>query len=190
MPTRKLYRVFPWVEDVEEEEPGSALYVPRQGAGRFDNPKEYAILYASNTAEGAIAEAFGRFPRWTSTMLAGIPTLTGSRHALAVFKVDETLEFCDLDDPKTLLEWGLRPSDVVNREYQTTQATALRIFLSSRYQGLSWWSYYHPVWNSVGIWRRAEMSKWTGIQLLTVAPLSITDNEIRAAAQAIVRMIE
>lgn len=189
MPTRKLYRVFPWVEDADDEEPGGALYVPRQGAGRFDNLKEYAVLYASNAADGAIAEAFGRFPRWTSTMLAGSPTLPGSRHALAVIELDEAVEFCNLDDPKVLLEWDLRPSDVVNREYQTTQTAALRIFMSMRYQGLCWWSYYNPAWRSIGIWRKAGISQWRGIRLLHVQPLSITDGEIQAAARAIVRMI-
>jgi hypothetical protein len=73
-----LYRVFPYLADAAKSEPGGALYVPPQGGGRIDNPGKYSVLYLSDAAAGAVAEAFGRFPEWTPAILEGGPSLPGS----------------------------------------------------------------------------------------------------------------
>jgi hypothetical protein len=184
VPTRKLYRVFPWLASAAVDDPGGALYVPAQGAGRFDNPGNYEILYLAESPEAAIAEAFGRHPLWTPSMLAGIPALKSSAHALASVELHDVARLCDLDDARTLARLRLRPSDVVNRDYSVTQAAALRIFTSLPVVGLRWWSFYNPAWGSVGIWDRAALGA------VNVQALSITDAAVSAAASTILRMIQ
>src|SRR5271154_2401025 len=103
-------------------------------------------------AKALSPEAFGRFPLWTQEMIDGLPSLPGSRHAFATIEVDERARICDLNDAARLVTLGLRPSEVVEREYARTQAVALQLFLSGGYDGLMWWSYYEPSWNSVGLW--------------------------------------
>ncbi len=74
-----LYRVFPYLKSAANTEPGGAFYIPGQGGGRADNPEIYSVLYFSDAAAGAIAEAFGRFPEWTRAMLAGSQLAARSR---------------------------------------------------------------------------------------------------------------
>ena len=87
---------------------------------------------ASDAEAGAIAEAFGRFPEWTPAILEGSPNLPGSLRALARYSLSETAKICDLDDPEQLRLLGLRPSDVVSRDYGRTRAWARRIYESWR----------------------------------------------------------
>jgi hypothetical protein len=184
VPIRKLYRVFPWLASAADDEPGGALYVPAQGAGRFDNPGEYEISYFSESREGAIAEAFGRLPVWTQSMLDGVPALASSVHALATVELAGSALLCDLDDAKTLVSLSLRPSDVVNRDYTVTQAAALHIFTSNAVAGLRWWSYYNPPWGNIGIWDRGMFGA------VTVQRLTIADSAVFAAARTISRLIQ
>jgi hypothetical protein len=124
---------------------------PVQGAGRLDNPERYLVLYAADSAAGAVAEAFGNHGIWTDQLFSGRPNLPGSCTALAEIDADGA-RFLDLDDPRTLLERGLRPSMVVTRDRAVTQAWALRAFEEKRWAGARWWSYYDPRWGSYGIW--------------------------------------
>ncbi|MBI1790737.1 MAG: RES domain-containing protein, partial [Acidobacteria bacterium] len=80
-----LYRVLPFLAAAAEDEPGGALYIPPQGGGRLDNPELYSVLYLSDAASGAIAEAFGRFPEWSPAILEGSPGMPGSVRALAKY---------------------------------------------------------------------------------------------------------
>jgi RES domain-containing protein len=124
---------------------------PVQGAGRVDNPAHYRVLYASDCATGAVAEAFGNHDQWTDQLLAGRPDLPGSRTALAEFEAHD-LAALDLDDPQALLERELRPSRVVTRDRTVTQEWALRIYREERWGGIRWWSYHDPRAGSFGIW--------------------------------------
>jgi len=117
-----LYRVFPYRAASRQDEPGAALFVPPQGGGRIDNPGTYDVLYMSDSAAGAIAEAFGRFPEWTPAMLEGGASLPGSVRAVARYRLADAARICNLDDPKQLLALGLRPSDVVSRDYARSRA--------------------------------------------------------------------
>ena len=184
MPTRSLYRVFPCLRGAADTDPGGAHYVPPQGAGRFDNPAQYEIFYAADSAEAAIAEAFGRHPLWTASMLGGIPTLPGSVHALATYGLDDASTLYDLDDAANLVALKLRPSDVVNRDYTVTQALALRIFTMGTVSGLRWWSFYNPAWVNCGVSNPAALS------VITVQPLSLTDAMLTSAARTSSRLIE
>jgi RES domain len=183
VPTRKVYRVFPWLRGAAETDPGGALYVPPQGAGRFDNPAQYEIFYVAESPEAAIAEAFGRHPLWTASMLGGVPTLPGSVHALAAYELDDAVPLFDLDDAQNLVALKLRPSDVVNRDYTVTQAIALQIFMTGATSGLRWWSFYNPAWANNGVWNKAALS------VLSVQPLSIADATLVGAARTIFRLI-
>lgn len=150
-----LYRVFPYVPTAAVNEPGGAAYVPPQGGGRLDNPGIYSVLYLSDAPAGAIAEAFGRFPEWTAAILEGSPSLPGSARAVARFHLPDDAPICNLDDPVLLQRLGLRPSDIVSRDYTRSRAWAQRIYEQGEqggWFGVRWWSYYDSQWASFGLW--------------------------------------
>lgn len=178
-----LYRVLPFLASAGPGEPGGALYIPPQGGGRLDNPDLYSILYLSDAASGAIAEAFGRFPEWSPAILAGSPSLPGSAPAIARYRLDDKAHLCDLDDPRQLGVLRLRPSDVVSRDYDRTRAWARRIYEHRRWAGVRWWSCYDPRWASVGLWQLDQL------KLEEVLPLRLDDPALMEASRIIVRRI-
>jgi hypothetical protein len=179
-----LYRVFPFLSRAGPGEPGGALYLPpSQGGGRLNNPDLYSVFYASSTEAGAVAEAFGRFPEWTPAILEGSPSLPGSSGAIAHYRLAETAPICDLDDPTQLVSLGLRPSEVVSRDYARTREWAARIHRQGGWVGVRWWSYYDPRWSSFGLWDLA------GVSLLHVRTLRLDDAAILEAAHVICRQI-
>jgi hypothetical protein len=178
-----VYRVLPFLASASHEDPGGALHVPPQGAGRLDAPDRYSVLYVSDAAAGAIAETFGRFPEWAPAMLAGSPALPGSVRALATYRLTTETRVCDLDDPAQLLARNLRPSDVVSREYSRTRGWARRVHGERRWIGVRWWSYYDARWASMGLWDVG------GLALDTVRPLRLDDPALVEASRIIVRRI-
>jgi hypothetical protein len=178
-----LYRVFPYLASAPADEPGGALYIPPQGGGRLDNADLYYVLYLSDAAAGAMAEAFGRFPEWTGAILEGSPSLPGSVRALARYRLADKARICDLDDPRRLRALSLRPSDVVSRDYARTRGWARRIYESGAWAGVRWWSYYDPRWASFGLWDRRRLT------LAGVEPVGIDDPAFVEAARTIVRRI-
>ncbi len=147
-----LFRVFPYAANADPDEPGGPLHTPRQGAGRLDNPESYSVLYLSDAAAGAIAEAFGRFPEWTPAILRGSPSLPGSVRAIARYHLQDELPVCNLDDPDRLSALRLRPSEIVSRDYARTRVWAREIYDQGAWVGVRWWSYYDPRWGSIGLW--------------------------------------
>jgi hypothetical protein len=178
-----LYRVFPFLPEAAADEPGGALYVPSQGGGRLDNPNLYSVFYAADSEPGAIAEAFGRFPEWTPAVLEGSPSLPGSRRAIAHYRLTETAALCDLDDPAQLVALGLRPSEIVSREYPRTREWAGRIYRQGDWIGVRWWSYYDPRWRSFGLWDIRQLS------LVEVRMLRLEDAAMIEAARVICRRV-
>jgi hypothetical protein len=180
----RLYRVFPYDSGARPHEPGGALFRARGGYGRIDNPERYRTLYASSHPEGAVAEALGRFPEWTADVLWG----TAGPRALAAYDLEDresgAPRYYDLDDAANLLSQGLRPSRVVTRDRQTTQAWALRIFEQGSDDGVAWWSYYVPEWRSVGLWEIERLRPAAPPE-----PLSLTHPSLRLAATAIARIV-
>lgn len=154
-----------------------------RGAGRIDNPSLYSVLYLSDEAAGAIAEAFGRFPEWSPAMLEGSPALPGSQRAIARFECGSEVAVCDLDDAARLLALGLRPSEVVTRDYTRTRAWARAVYEQGEWSGVRWWSYYDARWGSIGLWNTE------GLELVNVRPLGIDDADLIAASRAITRRI-
>jgi hypothetical protein len=153
-----FYRVFPFLPKAAPGEPGGALYMPPQGGGRLDNPDLFSVLYLGDSAAGAVAEAFGRFPEWPASLFEGSPSLPGSSRALARYHLPETARLCDLDDPDQLRALRLRPSEVVSRDYTLTRAWARRIHEQGRWAGVRWWSYYDPRWASAGLWKTGRLT--------------------------------
>jgi hypothetical protein len=175
--------VLPFLANARPNEPGGALYVPRQGGGRLDNPELYAVLYLSDAASGAIAEAFGRFLEWTPAILAGSPSLPGSTRAIARYRLSDEAPLCDLDDPDQLKRLRLRPSEVVSRDYGRTRSWTRRIYEQRQWIGVRWWSYYDPRWASVGLW---DISR---LEVEEVRPLRLDDPALVEASRTIARRI-
>jgi hypothetical protein len=178
-----LFRVFPYLPAAGASEPGGALFIPPQSAGRLDNPESYRVLYVSGSPSGAIAEAFGRFPEWTPAIFSGSSGLPGSVRALASYRLPDETPICDLDDPRQLLDLGLKPSDVVSRDYTRTRAWAKRIYEQGRWAGVSWWSFYGPQWVSLGLWEAGSLT------LEEVHPLHLEDPALIESARTILRKI-
>jgi hypothetical protein len=151
-----------------------------QGAGRIDNPEHYRALYASDSAAGAVAEAFGNHATWTPHLLAGRPDLAGSVRALAALDAGET-DVLDLDDARQLVRRQLRPSSVVTRERAVTQEWALRAFEEKRWSGVRWWSYYDSRWGAFGLWNFKD------VRVLDVIPLTPEHPALLEAAAILAR---
>jgi hypothetical protein len=163
---------------------------PRQGAGRIDDPlKEYLVLYLADTAEAAVAEAFGRYPEWRSTIFDVPPAApANARRALFTYQGDPRV--CDLDDSRRLVECGLRPSRVVTRDRDVTQEWARAIYerttpddAAREFAGVSWWSYYNPDWSSVGLWD-------VDLSVEEVEILNLDSLIVQETADEIARVIE
>jgi hypothetical protein len=149
----------------------------------LDNPDLFVVLYCSDSPAGAIAEAFGRFPKWTPAVLEGSPGLPGSTRALARYRLADDARLCDLDDPEQLQTLDLRPSDVVSRDYARTRAWARRIFKQHIWAGVRWWSYYDPRWASVGLWETDRLT------IEEVRKLRLDDAALLEASRVIVRRV-
>ena len=162
----QVYRVFPHDPAAGPDEPGHPLHVhPDQGTGQWDNPDRYGAVYVAASAEGAIGETFAHLSRWTPTMLP-VPTVRNGVRALGVYRIEEEVTpLLDLDDARTLLDRGLRPTDVVIRNRPRTQQIALRVHGEARWAGLSWWSMHRPQWTLYVLWRP------TALVVVAVEPL-------------------
>jgi hypothetical protein len=175
--------VFPFLPQAGAGEPGSALYLPPQGGRRLDNPDLYSVFYGGDRKAGAVAESFGRFPEWPAAILDGSPALPGSSRAIARFHLADTARICDLDDPAQLAALGLRPSDIVSRDYARTRNWARRIYQEPGWAGVRWWSYYDPRWTSYGLWETGALA------LADVRVLRLDDAAVGEAARTIARGI-
>jgi hypothetical protein len=139
----------------------------------------YNELYLSDSAAGAIGETFGRFPVWDDAMLEH----PRGRYAIAAFELGE-LPICDLDDARALVRLNLKPTDVITRNRALTQAWGRALFNEGGWIGVSWWSYYVPEWTNVALWDIGSL------RLDHVRALTIASSEVRAAADAIARLIK
>jgi hypothetical protein len=137
-----LWRLVPWRAQAAPAQPGGALWFPRelQGLGRHDNPDRYGCLYVSHAPVSAVAEALAPF-RASGTLSPEMLVRAGLPLALARLELDDRGPLVDLDDPRVLLDSGLRPSRVATRARAVTQAYAARLFDEiPDAVGLRWWS--------------------------------------------------
>jgi hypothetical protein len=188
-----LYRVFPYLPGVRDGLPGSALHLHRpQGGGRWDNPALYDTWYLSTSPEGAIAETFGNLPEWGPTMFE-TPFLPGGRRALATFSVPDDLSMVNLDDAQTLVERGMRPTQVVIRNPGYTQGQAARAFAerdslgNRRWAGISWWSFHRPIFTNLALWETATSP--APLTLVSETLLDLDDPTVVESARILARPI-
>jgi hypothetical protein len=182
-----LWRVCVWSSaQGDPARNGHPLYVwPNQGAGRVDDPAgEYLVLYAGDSAAGAVAEHLGNYARWTPAVLEPPPSAPpGSVLALARIAGDP--QVLDLDDPYVLVEQGLRPSSVVSRDRTVTQRWARALFDSGEHAGVTWWSYRDPRWASYGLWDHMGLTLADDPE-----PLTLSHPAVVEASQVTSRVIE
>ena len=175
-----LFRVFPYDPGAAELESGGALFRPVGGFARIDNPELYRTLYAADTPECALAEQFGSLPIWYPEMLVHAE---GRPYVVATLAVPNSLTIWRTNDARNLEKFGLNPTDVITRNRKKTQAWAARVFELSRYDGISWWSYYNPDWTAYGLWNLKDL------KVVDVHRLDIGDTIIAGAARSIVRNV-
>jgi hypothetical protein len=76
---------------------------------------------------------------------------------LLSFHLPDDAPICNLDDPVPLQTLGLRPSDIVSRDYTRRRAWAQRIYERGGWFGVTWWSYYDSQWASFGLWNFGQL---------------------------------
>jgi hypothetical protein len=174
-----VYRVFPRDPGARADQPGGPLWWPRfyQGDSRHDNPPEYACMYASESAVGAVTEVIAAFRnhRILSPRMLISP---GGPLAIVTLELDGDAEVLDLDRPRVLVEERLPPSHVATHDREITQAYAARIHeRHPKAVGLRWWSTLESLWANVTLFDRAQPR-------LADAPreLTVEDPVVREAA--------
>ncbi len=176
----RLYRAFPYNSRAATEDPGGALLLSGGGTSRIDNPQLYHTLYAAFQPECAIAELFGAVAVWNAEMLVHA---NGDPYVVATIQIPDDPALWNMDDAKHLAMLRLKPSDVISRDREKTQAWAARVFAMRAYRGIRWWSYYTPLWTSSGLW---DLS---GAEVQGIERLSIDSPVLLLAAETIVRVI-
>lgn len=176
----RLWRTVPLDRRAAAEEPGGALWFPReqQGYGRHDNPDLYGCLYVSEDAVSAVAEALAAF-RGTGALTASMLIRLGRPLALAELEIADDAVVIDLDEPKLLGSAGLRPSRVATRHRPITQGIAADLYSADDDAvGLRWWSTIESTWINRTLFDRAAGV----LTLVDVAELRIDDPVVRDAA--------
>lgn len=175
-----LSRVFPYLPSAPAGKPGHPLYVhPAQGSGRFDNPALYLAWYMSAETVSAVGESFASISVWRDEMFE-FPHIPGSRKALGTYELAGDLPYVDLDDPQRLVELGVRPSQVIERNRPYTQGLAARIYAERKYNGIRWWSFYWPQWRVYCLWEITP-------KIAEIDELSMTHSAVVDAAQTLVK---
>jgi hypothetical protein len=179
----RLWRVFPWDPGAAPRSRGHAFWVPQtiQGASRHDNPDLYGAVYLSENAVAAIAEHLVHLRG--QLLEDGDLERSGLRLALTSFEAPIEGRLWDLDDPPTLVDRRLRPSQVATRSREVTRRQAADLFRARpRRDGIRWWSTLEASWIHVTLFDRA-----LGRLSLAAEPesLRIAHPAVRAAAKEI-----
>jgi hypothetical protein len=175
-----LYRVFPYLSGASAGQPGHPLYVhPTQGTGRFDNPSHYLAWYIAAEAVSAVGESFAHLSTWRDEMFE-FPHIPGSRKALGIYDLPDDLPYVDLDDPQRLVDLGVRPTQVIERNRPYTQSLALRIYEEGKYNGIRWWSIHRPQWRLYCLWKIDP-------NIVQIDPLTIGHITVNSAARTLAK---
>lgn len=186
----RLFRCYPRVTGARTGKPGHWSYLPRpQFHGRWDNADLYDSWYFSRTAVGAIAESFYNKRQWIPEVFL---TPREEPRAIAEFRYSGP-PLIDLDDAATLVELGVKPSEIVVQDIGTTQLIARRIFENEasrpdglRTGGLSWWSSQMPSETSTLLWG-ADGVPPEGLTLVGIQALSVSHPAVVEAAAKLFR---
>ncbi len=179
----RLYRVFPYDAGAAPNDRGGALFVPPpSGRSRIDNADLYDVLYTAAEPHAAIAETFGQLAVWRPDTFVNA---AGRPYALATIEAPDDLVLFELNDVDALRSIGVaRPTDVVTRDREITQAWARTIFERGGFASARWWSFYNPDWPIIGLWDHGRLTLAHAPEILTAGgPL------VLEAAAAIVRQI-
>ncbi len=181
----RLYRVCPVDPAAGPGSPYYPSFVPRSsGQHRIDNAARYDTLYVSGAAAGAVAERFGMFARWGDWLLEHPH---GFEARLVTFDLSDDWPLLDLDDAAVLAARRLRPSRVVTRDRQVTQAWAAAIHAEGSWAGISWWSYYDPEWPAGGLWCPSGQGTVAALDVVAVEPLGAQHPAVVEAARSLLR---
>ncbi|MGI8575192.1 MAG: hypothetical protein ACR2MA_07575 [Egibacteraceae bacterium] len=112
-----------------------------------------------------------------------VPWLTGAGRALATFEVDPAPNVLDLDDPKALLALKAKPTDVLGRDRERTRELALTVWLTQRWAGLRWWSWWRPGWRNQALWAELNATDPWDLRLVDVERLDTAHSAVRLAAE-------
>lgn len=176
-----VWRLLPWQPGVPPRSPGGALWFPRelQGAGRHDNPDRYGCLYVGESPVSVVAEGLASF-RGAPALTSGMLTRAEVRLALAQLELHEHGRLINLDDPSTLIDAELRPSEVATGMRPVTQSHALRLFdAHPELLGLRWWSTIEASLINLTLFDRAQRE----LEVLNVTRLMLTDPVVLDAAE-------
>lgn len=144
----RLWRALPLDEQARSEQPGGALWFPRelQGAGRHDNPELYGCLYVAEDPVSAVAEQLAPF-RGAKALLPSMLIRFEAPLFLTSFELPDGVTVVDLDDPVVLDEEGLRPSQVATRRRSVTQMQAAELYAAHvDAAAIRWWSTLEASW--------------------------------------------
>ena len=175
-----LFRCFPWDREAKSGARGGPLWFPRmlQGPGRHDNPLAYGCLYVSEEPLSPVVERLARFRgrELTSDKLVSF----GRELALAALELSEAAELVDLDEPRVLVQEGLKPSQIATNDRSVTQMQASELFEAHPTAvGLRWWSTFESLWANVTLFDRADPV----IEVTDVHELDVGDDVVREAAE-------
>lgn len=166
----RLWRVYPAGNAAERAE-GGPLWFPRQyqGDGRHDNPDLYGALYLTTMALTAVVEVLAPF-RGTGPLEPGLLRRMGRSLALAEIELADRVTIIDLDEPSTLVDEGLRPSQVATHRREITQAQAASLFRRhTEAGGLGWWSTQEATWAERTLFDRAALQ----LEVVSITPLDM-----------------
>ncbi len=176
----RLWRALPLSPEATGGEAGGPLWFPRQqqGGGRHDNPDLYGCLYLAEEPVSAVAEMLAPF-RGSGRLLASMLVRYGNPLALAALRLEDGLPAVDLDRPLTLVETGLRPSQVATRRRAITQRQAAALHESAPAAvGIRWWSTLESSWINWTLFDRAAPR----LQVERMRELSVEDPVVLEAA--------
>ena len=177
-----VHRALPWDGGARPEEPGGALWFPRQfqGHGRHDNPDLYGCLYVSADPVSAVAERLAPF-RGSGVLHPSVLEQGSRPLALASIELADDARLLDLDDPGVLVREELRPSAVATRRRSVTQRQAAQLWERHAPAALRWWSTLEASWPNLTLFHTAAGE----LRVSDVRPLAVDDAEVRAAADAL-----
>jgi hypothetical protein len=177
-----LYRVFPRLAGAGPTDPGGALHVPRfdQGSGRHDYPDTYGVLYLSRLPVAPVAEHLRALRVRTITDRHLLRE--SGRLSLAIVDDTTLTDLLDLDDPRNLVAWELRPSRVATRDRDVTQPLAVSIYREG-VAGFEWWSTIEASWINVTLFEDRVTDR---LSLMgEPEPLTLDHPAVREAAEAV-----
>ena len=176
-----FYRIFPFNPASQKFQPGHALHVSRskQGQGRFDIPQLDGVLYCSRDPISTIAEFIQVF-RGQLITSAHFERPDGIIIAIANFQYPDSKKLIDLDDPKTLVSYKIRPSHFLTRNRVKTKAVCQQIYKKAM-DGFLWPSTLEASWVNCCLFDSRVRSKLSINS--PIRPLSLNMPEVKEAAK-------